>query len=73
MTEYDRASEQLVVTRLGLLSPGIPVIATPLMFTLDMRTGSALQSCVESLQAANMSIQLMKNNTEEFLKPWPVG
>ena len=42
------------------LSPGIPVIATPLMFTLDMRTGSALQSCVESLQAANMSIQLMK-------------
>lgn len=43
-----------------ILSPGIPVIATPLMFTLDMRTGSALQSCVESLQAANMSIQLMK-------------
>ena len=43
-----------------ILSPGTPVIATPLMFTLDMRTGSALQSCVESLQAANMSIQLMK-------------
>ncbi len=44
-----------------VLAPGIPVIATPLMFTLDMRTGSALQSCVESLQAANMSIQLMKD------------
>ncbi|MFN6951592.1 MAG: trimethylamine methyltransferase family protein [Albidovulum sp.] len=43
-----------------VLSPGIPVIATPLMFTLDMRTGSALQSCVESLQAVNMSVQLMK-------------
>ena len=43
-----------------VLSPGIPVIATPLMFTLDMRTGSALQSCVESLQAANMAVQLMK-------------
>lgn len=43
-----------------VLSPGIPVIATPLMFTLDMRTGSALQSCAESLQAANMSVQLMK-------------
>jgi trimethylamine--corrinoid protein Co-methyltransferase len=27
-----------------ILSPGTPVIATPLMFTLDMRTGSALQS-----------------------------
>ncbi len=34
------------------------------MFTLDMRTGSALQSCVESLQAANMSIQLMKRGWE---------
>lgn len=43
-----------------ILSPGTPVIATPLMFTLDMSTGSALQSCVESLQAANMSIQLLK-------------
>lgn len=43
-----------------ILSPGTPVIATPLMFTLDMRTGSALQSCVESLQAASMSVQLMK-------------
>ncbi len=43
-----------------ILSPGTPVIATPLMFTLDMRTGSALQSCVESMQAANMSVQLMK-------------
>ena len=43
-----------------LLAPGIPVVATPLMFTLDMRTGSALQSCVESLQAASVSIQLLK-------------
>lgn len=43
-----------------ILAPGTPVIATPLMFTLDMRTGSALQSCVESLQAASMSVQLMK-------------
>jgi trimethylamine:corrinoid methyltransferase-like protein len=43
-----------------ILAPGTPVIATPLMFTLDMRTGSALQSCVESLQAVSMSAQLMK-------------
>lgn len=43
-----------------ILAPGTPVIATPLMFTLDMRTGSALQACVESVQAANMSVQLMK-------------
>ena len=44
-----------------VLAPGTPFIATPLMFTLDMRTGSALQSCVESLQAAGMAVQLMKH------------
>ncbi|MFQ5624828.1 MAG: trimethylamine methyltransferase family protein [Paracoccaceae bacterium] len=49
-----------MMTMAHILSPGVPVIATPLMFTLDMRTGSALQSCAESLQAASMSIQLMK-------------
>lgn len=43
-----------------VLAPGTPVIATPLMFTLDMATGSALQSCPESIQMAGMAIQLMK-------------
>lgn len=49
-----------MVTMAHILAPGTPVIATPLMFTLDMRTGSALQSCVESQQAANLAVQLMK-------------
>jgi trimethylamine:corrinoid methyltransferase-like protein len=49
-----------MVVMAHVLAPGTPVIATPLMFTLDMRTGSALQSCVESLQAATMAIQVMK-------------
>ncbi len=49
-----------MVTIANVLVPHTPVIATPLMFTLDMRTGSALQSCVESLQAAGMGVQLMK-------------
>ena len=44
-----------------VLSPGLPVIATPLMFALDMRTGSALQSSVEAMQAASLSIQLVKH------------
>jgi len=43
-----------------VLSPGTPVIGTPLMFSLDMRTGSALQSSPESIQAASMGIQLVK-------------
>ncbi len=49
-----------MVTMAHVLAPGTPVIATPLMFTLDMRTGSALQSCVESQQAATIAVQLMK-------------
>ncbi|MDQ2089017.1 trimethylamine methyltransferase family protein [Marimonas arenosa] len=55
------ASEIVAMVVLAhVLSPGTPVIATPLMFTLDMATGSALQSCPESIQTAAMAIQLMK-------------
>ncbi|PSL19750.1 trimethylamine methyltransferase family protein [Shimia abyssi] len=50
-----------MITMAHVLSPGLPVIATPLMFALDMRTGSALQSSVEALQAASLSIQLCKS------------
>ena len=50
-----------MVTIANVLSSGTPVIATPLMFTLDMRTGGALQSCAESMQAASMAIQLLKH------------
>ncbi len=50
-----------MVTMAHILSPGLPIIATPLMFALDMRTGSALQSSVEAQQAASMSIQLVKH------------
>jgi len=50
-----------MLTITQVITPGASVIATPLMFTLDMRTGSALQSCAESLQAASMAIQLMKH------------
>lgn len=49
-----------MVTLAHLLAPGIPVIATPLMFALDMRTGRALQSSVEARMAATMAIQAVK-------------
>lgn len=49
-----------MTTMAHVLSPGLPVIATPLMFALDMRTGSALQSSAEAVQAAGMAIQLVK-------------
>lgn len=51
-----------MVTMAHVLSPGLPVIATPLMFALDMRTGSALQSSVEAMQAASLSIQMVKHS-----------
>lgn len=49
-----------MVTLTHLLSPGTPVIGVPLIFTLDMKTGSALQSCPESIQAAAMAVQVVK-------------
>ncbi len=56
-----------------VLAPGTPVIATPLMFTLDMRNGRALQSSVESLQAAGMAIQLMKEGFGLLTHTYGVG
>ncbi len=56
------AAEILAMTCLAhVLAPGTPVIATPLMFSLDMRTGSALQSSAESIQSAAAAVQLMKH------------
>ena len=49
-----------MTTMAHVLAPGTPMIATPLMFALDMRTGSALQSSVEAMQAANMAVQMVK-------------
>ncbi|MGO1118871.1 trimethylamine methyltransferase family protein [Rhodovibrionaceae bacterium A322] len=49
-----------MITITHVTVPGTPVIATPLMFSLDMRTGSALQSSPETLQAVSMAVQVMK-------------
>lgn len=43
-----------------IVGAGTAVIATPLIFTLDMRSGRSLQSSVEALQGASMSLQLLK-------------
>jgi trimethylamine--corrinoid protein Co-methyltransferase len=40
---------------------GVPIIATPLVFSLDVRTGRALQSSVEVLQGTSIAVQLMKH------------
>ncbi len=55
------AAEILAVVVLAhLFGASLPVIATPLLFSLDVRTGRSLQSCVEVLQGISMAVQLMK-------------
>jgi len=55
------AAEILAMVVLAhLFGSGVPVIATPLVFSLDVRTGRALQSSVEVLQGSSIVVQLMK-------------
>lgn len=39
---------------------GSPVIATPLIFSTDMRTGKSLQSSAEAIQGAALAVQFIK-------------
>lgn len=48
-----------MVAMAHVLAPGTPVIATPLMFTLDMATGQALHACPESLQAKAVAVEVL--------------
>jgi trimethylamine:corrinoid methyltransferase-like protein len=48
-----------MVTLAHVLVPGTPLIATPLMFTLDMATGQALHACPESLQAKALAVEVL--------------
>lgn len=53
-------AEILAMVTLGhVLAPGTPIIATPLMFTLDMATGQALHACPESLQAKALAVEVL--------------
>jgi trimethylamine--corrinoid protein Co-methyltransferase len=42
------------------VAPGTPVVACPIIFSTDMRSGRSLQSSVESLKAASGAIQFIK-------------
>jgi trimethylamine:corrinoid methyltransferase-like protein len=43
-----------------VIQPGIPIIATPLIFSTDMMTGKSLQSSAESMQGAALAVQFIK-------------
>ena len=56
------AAEILAIVVLAhVFGSGVPVVATPLVFSLDVRTGRALQSSVEVLQGTSIAVQLMKH------------
>ena len=42
------------------VAPGTPVVACPIIFSVDMRTGRSLQSSVESLKCASGAVQFIK-------------
>jgi trimethylamine:corrinoid methyltransferase-like protein len=42
------------------VKPGITVVACPIIFSTDMRTGRSMQSSVESMRAASMAVQFIK-------------
>ena len=42
------------------VKPGSLVVACPIIFSTDMRTGRSLQSSVESMRAASMAVQFIK-------------
>jgi trimethylamine:corrinoid methyltransferase-like protein len=42
------------------VNSGSPVVACPIIFSTDMRTGRSLQSSVESMRAASMAVQFIK-------------
>jgi len=43
-----------------VVQPGAPIIATPIIYSLDMVTGKSMQSTTEALQGSSMAVQLMK-------------
>jgi trimethylamine:corrinoid methyltransferase-like protein len=42
------------------VKPGTPVVACPIIFSTDMRTGRSLQSSVEALKGASGAVQFIK-------------
>jgi trimethylamine:corrinoid methyltransferase-like protein len=60
-------AEILAITAMAqVVKPGTPVVACPIIFSTDMRTGRSLQSSVEAIRAASMAVQFIK---KEFNLP----
>jgi trimethylamine:corrinoid methyltransferase-like protein len=54
-------AEILSITAMAqVVNPGAPVVACPIIFTADMRSGRSLQASVEAMRGASMAIQFIK-------------
>jgi trimethylamine:corrinoid methyltransferase-like protein len=55
------AAEILAIIAMAqAVKPGAPVVACPIIFSTDMRTGRSLQSSVEAIRGASMAVQFIK-------------
>ena len=56
------AAEILAMTALAqAVKPGTPVVACPIIFSTDMRSGRSLQSAVEAMRGASLAVQFLKS------------
>ncbi len=54
-------AEILAITAMAqVVNPGAPVVACPIIFSTDMRTGRSLQASVEAIRGASMAVQFIK-------------
>jgi trimethylamine--corrinoid protein Co-methyltransferase len=54
-------AEILAITAMAqIVNPGAPVVACPIIFSTDMRTGRSLQASVEAIRGASMAAQFIK-------------
>jgi trimethylamine:corrinoid methyltransferase-like protein len=54
-------AEILAITAMAqIVNPGTPVVACPIIFSTDMRTGRSLQASVEAIRGASMAVQFIK-------------
>jgi len=56
-----------------VIQPGIPIIATPIIFSTDMGTGSSLQASVESIRGSALAVQFLKTAFEIPTHTYGIG
>ena len=55
-------AELLAMTAMAqAVRPGAPVVACPIIFSTDMRTGRSMQSSVEAMRGASLAVQVLKS------------